>query len=122
MIENPYENNRLEEIDRMRNGIMKDTLTSVDIVEVVNCGGVFLEVYEGFFCHNLEYNPYTDFDTDMFEKQDLVKTQGNDLLQNLAKRIGLSVYGGNFGNDINEEYKCFTENCMKENIDDRVKE
>ena len=42
----------------MRNGIIIDTLTSVDIVEIVECGGI-LEVFEGFFCHNLEYNPYT---------------------------------------------------------------
>ena len=68
-IKNPYKNNRLEEINRMRNGIIIDTLTSVDIVEIVKCGGVILEIYEGFFCHNLEYNPYTEFVTDMFEKR-----------------------------------------------------
>ena len=121
-IENPYKNNRSEEINRMRNGIIIDTLTSVDIVEIVKCGGVILEVFEGFFCHNLEYNPYTEFVTDMFQKRDLFKSQGKDLLQNLAKKIGLSVYGGNIRKDINEEYKCVTENWMRENFDDRVKE
>ena len=45
----------------MRIGIIIDTLTSVDIVEIVKYGGVILEIYEGFFCHNLEYNPYTEF-------------------------------------------------------------
>ena len=69
-IENPYKNNRLEKINRMRNGILIDTLTSIDIVEIVKCGGVMLEVYESFFGHNLEYNPYTEFVTDMFEKRD----------------------------------------------------
>ena len=117
-INNPYKNNRFEEINRMRNGLIIDTLTSVDIVEIVKCGGVILEIYEGFFCHNLEYNPYTEFVTDMFEKRDLFKSQGKDLLQNLAKKIGLSVYGGNIRKDINEEYKCVTENWMKENFDD----
>ena len=57
-IKNPYKNNRLEELNRMRNGIITDTLTSVDIVEIVKCRGVTLEVFEGFFCHNLEYSPY----------------------------------------------------------------
>ena len=52
----------------MRNGIIIDTLTSVDIVEMVKNGGDILEVFERFFCHNLEYNPYTEFVTDMFEK------------------------------------------------------
>ena len=121
-IKNPYKNIRLEEINRMRNGIIVDTFTSVDIVEIIESGGVILDVYEGFFCHNLEYNRYTEFVTDMFEKRDLFKSQGKDLLQNLAKKIGLSVYGGNIRKDINEEYKCVTENWMKENFDYRVKE
>ena len=121
-VENPYKNNRFEEINRMRNGIIIDTLTSIDIVEIVKCGGIILDVYEGFFCHNLEFNPYTEFVTDMFQKRDLFKSQGKDLLQNLAKKIGLSVYGGNIRKDINEEYKCVTENWMRENFDDRVKE
>ena len=43
-------------------------MTSVDIVEVVKCGGIILEVFEGFFCHNQVYNPYTEFVTDMFEQ------------------------------------------------------
>ena len=106
----------------MRNGVVVDTLTSVDIVEIVKYGGIILEIYEGFFCHNLEFNPYTEFVTDMFEKRDMFKSQGKDLLQNLAKKIGLSVYGGNIRKDINEENKCGTENWMREKFDDRVKE
>ena len=121
-VKNPSKNNRLEEINRMRNGIIIDILTSVDIVEIVKCGGIILEIFEGFFCHNLEYNAYKEFVTDMFEKRDLFKSQGKDLLQNLAKKIGLPVYGGNIRKDINEEYKCVTETWMRENFDDRVKE
>ena len=68
-IENSYKNNRLEKNNRMRNGFIIDTLTSVDIVEIGKYGGIILEIYEGFFCHNLEYNPYTEFVTDMFEKE-----------------------------------------------------
>ena len=121
-VKNPYKNNRLEEINRMRNGIIVDTLTSIDIVEIVKCGGVILEVFEGFFCHNLNFNPYTEFVTDMFEKREMFKSQGKDLIQNLANKIGLSVYGGNIRKDINEEYRCVTENWMGENFHDRVKE
>ena len=85
----------------MRNGIIIDTLTSNEIVEIVKYGGVILDVHEGFFCHNLEYNPYAEFVTDIFEKRDLFKSQGKDLFQNLAKKIGLSVYGDNIRKDIN---------------------
>ena len=52
----------------------------------------------------------------------MVKSQGKNLFQNLAKKIGLSVYGGTIRKEINEEYKCVTENWMREIFDDRVKE
>ena len=95
-------------------------MTSVVFVEQVKCGSIILEVFEGFYCHNLEYNPYTELVAMMFERKDLFKSQGRDWLQNVAKKIGLSVYGGNIRKDINEEYKCVTENWMRENFDDRV--
>ena len=53
----------------------------------------------------------------MFEERDLFKSQRKDLLQNVDKKIELSVYGGNIRKDIYEEYKCVTEN-----FDDRSKE
>ena len=121
-IKNPYKNNRLEEVNRMRNGIIIDSLTSADFVEIVKCGAVGLKVFERFFCHNLEYNPYTEFVTDMFEKRDLFNSQGKDLLQNSAKEIGLSFYGGNITEDIDEESKCVTQNWMRGNLDHRVKD
>ena len=120
-IENPYKNNRIGEINRKRNGVITDTLTSVDNVEIVRCGVIIFELFEAFFCQNLEYKLYTEFVTEMFEKRELFKSQGKDLLQNLAKKIGLSVYGANIRKDINEEPKCVTEKWMSENFDDRVK-
>ena len=44
----------------MRKSIKIDTLTSVDIVELVKYRGFILEEFEGFFCQNLEYIPYTE--------------------------------------------------------------
>ena len=119
-VENPYKNNRLGEINRMRNGIIKDTLKSVDIVEIVKSGVVILEVYEGFFCHNLDYNPDTEFVTDIFDRRDLFESKRKNLLQNLAQKVGLLVYGSNIGKDLKEECKCVTENWLKENFDDTV--
>ena len=57
----------------------------------------------------------------MFEKRDLFQSQGKDLLQILAKKIGLLVYDGNIRKIINAEHKCVTENWLRENFDDRVK-
>ena len=64
-----------------------------------------MEVFEGFFCHNLEYSPYAEFVTNVFEKSDIFKSQGKDLLQKLVKKIGLSIYVGKIRKNINEEKK-----------------
>ena len=69
-IDNPYKRNRVEEINRSRSGIFLDTLTSVDIAERVKYAEIFLEVFDGFFCHNVECVTYTDSATEMFEKRD----------------------------------------------------
>ena len=67
----------------MRNDIIVDTLRGVDIVETCKSGGIVLEVYEVFFCHNLEYNPYLELLHDMFDNRSLFKPQGKNLLRNL---------------------------------------
>ena len=81
---NPYKNNRIEKINEIRYGVIIDTLTTADIDETVKCGVNILEVFDGIFCLNLEYNPYTELVTDMFEKRALFKLQGRNLLQDLA--------------------------------------
>ena len=53
-IKNPCKNNRSEKNSRMTNSVIIDTLTSVDIVEIVECGGNILKVFERFFCHSLQ--------------------------------------------------------------------
>ena len=67
----PYKNKKSEEFHRTRNGIILDTLTSVDIVEIVKCGGIILEFYERFFCHDQKNNTFTEFVTDIFEKKEI---------------------------------------------------
>ena len=47
-VKNPYKNNRLGENKKMRNSIIIDILTSVDIVEIDICGGVFWRCLKGF--------------------------------------------------------------------------
>ena len=79
-------------------------------------------MFDGFFCHNLEYNAYTEFITAMFEKTDLFISQGKDLLESLSKKSGLLVYGGNIRKSINEDYKSVIETWMRQKFEDRVKE
>ena len=41
------EREKKNEINRLRNGSIEDTLTSVDIQEIVKIGGKVVEIYEG---------------------------------------------------------------------------
>ena len=93
----------MEEIFTKRNGIIVDILTGVDIVETVKDGDVISEIFEGFFCHNLDFNPYTKFVTDKIEKRDSFNSQGKDSLQSLAKQMGSSVHVDNNEKDINKK-------------------
>ena len=52
----------------------------------------------------------------MFEKNSIHKERSTSTL---SQKIGLSIYGGNFTKDINEE-KIVTETWINENSDDRV--
>ena len=121
---NFFKNNRLEETYCVviRNGVVIDTLKSFDIVEINKCGSLVLEVLERLFCHNMQYNPYVDFVNDMVAKRDLYMKQGKEFLQTLFEKINNLVYGGNIRRDVNEQFKCVTDNWMKENYDYRVKE
>ena len=44
-------------MNRSRNGSSIDTLNSVDIVDLVKCGGVVLGVSEGFSCYSMQNSP-----------------------------------------------------------------
>ena len=114
--------NRLQEMNHCRNGVIFDTLISQDIIQVVICGGVLLEVYEGFFWHNMQHIPYTEFVKDMVSKRDLYKKQGKNLLKTLAKKITNSMYGGKIRQDVNDQFRCVTEDWMRHNYDCRAKE
>ena len=65
----------------MRNEYIIDTLTSFDFFQKFLSGGEVLDVYEGFVCQNLDFNPYTGFVRKMTAKG---KKQRKDSLQILA--------------------------------------
>ena len=47
------------EVNRMRNGYIIDTLTSVDIWEIVKIGGRVIEIYEGvLYRENFKISPF----------------------------------------------------------------
>ena len=120
-LNNRCKDNRLEEINRSGNGNIIDSLNSVDFVEIFENGGVALEVYEGFFCRNMQFNPFVGFLNNMVAKCDPFRKQRENWLQRLSKKVNINVYRGKIRKDTDDQYKCATKKWMKEIYDDRVK-
>ena len=76
--------NRYEETNRFTNGDITQHLTGVVIEEVVRSGAYFDEIFEGFLCDNLVFNPSERFITDTTNKRTKFKEENKTLLQTLA--------------------------------------
>ena len=113
--------NKIERVNRFRNGHITQHLTSVDIEQIVRIGGIILEFIEGFICDNLDYNPFTEYVHDLIDKRNEYKNQGKNILQLMFKDTVNGGYGSCIRQDITENYKCVTENWMLTEYDDRVK-
>ena len=109
------------EVNRMRNGYIIDTLTSVDIQEIVKIGGKVYEIYEGvIYRENFKKSPIRKVIEKIFALRQKYKDEKNDLMQGLVKLIMNSLYGVQIRRDINESYYCKSENWMKTEFDENV--
>ena len=74
------------EISRMRNGYIIDTLTSVDIQEIVKIGGRVEEIYEGvIYREKVKVNPFRKVIDILFKLRQKYKDENNDVMQLLVK-------------------------------------
>ena len=109
------------EVNRMRNGYIIDTLTSVDIQEIVRIGGKVIEIYEGvIYRENFKVSPFRKVIEKLFALKQKYKDEKNDLMQGLVKLIMNSLCGVQIRRDINESYYCKSENWMKTEFDENV--
>ena len=109
------------EVNRMRNGYIIDTLTSVDICEIVKIGGKVVEIYEGvIYRENFKVSPFRKVIEKLFALRQKYKDEKNDLMQGLVKLIMNSLYGVQIRKDINEWYSCESETWMKTEFDENV--
>ena len=93
------------EINRMRNGYIKDHLTSVDIKEIVKIGGKIIEIYEGvIYRENFKVSPFRKVIDKLFALRQKYKDEGNDVMQLLVKLLMNSLYGENIRKDIEEKF------------------
>ena len=109
------------EVNRMRNGYIIDTLTSVDIQEIVKIGGKVVEIYECvIYRENFKVSPFRKVIEKLFALRQKYKDEKNDLMQGLVKLIMNSSYGVQIRKDINESYHCKSETWMKTEFDENV--
>ena len=91
------------EVNRMRNGYIIDTLTSVDICEIVKIVGRVIEIYEGvIYRENFKLSPFRKVIEKLFASRQKYKDEHNDLMQGLVKLIMNSLYGFQKRKDIDQ--------------------
>ena len=107
----------------MRIGYIIDTLTSVDIQEIVKIGGRVVEIYEGVvYRDNFKVSPFRKVIGEFFALRQKYKDEGNDVMHLLVKLLMNSLYGENIRKDIEEKFSCKSEMWMQTEYDERVKD
>ena len=107
----------------MRNGYILDTLTSVDIQEIVKIGGQILKIYGGVvYRENFKVSPFRKVIDKLFALRQKYKNENNDVVQLLVKLLMNSLYGENIRKDIEEKFACKSEYWMQTDYDERVKD
>ena len=80
----------------MRNGYIIDTLTSVDIQEILKTGGKVIQIYEGvIYRENFKVSPFRKVIDKLFALGQKYKDENNDVMQLLVKLLMNSLYGEN---------------------------
>ena len=111
------------EINGMRNGYIIDTLTSVDIQEIVKIGGKVIEIYEGvIYRENFKVSPFRKIINKLFALRQKYKDEGNEVMQLLVKILMNSLYGEQIRKDIEEKFACKSDYWMQTQYDERVKD
>ena len=106
------------QVNRMRNGYILDTLTSVANQEIVTIGGKMIESYEGvIYRKNFKKSPIGKVIEELSALRQKYKQEHNDLMPGSVKLIKNSLY---VRRDIDEFYKCISEHWMPTEYDENV--
>ena len=117
------EKEKKSEINRMRNGYIIDTLTSVDIQEIVKIGGKVVEIYGGVIHReNFKVSPFRKVIDILFKLRQKYKDEGNEVMELLVKLLMTSLNGEQIRKDNEEKFACKPEMWMQTEYDERVKE
>ena len=109
------------EVSRMRNGTIIDTLTSVDIQEIVRTGGKILEIYDGIiFRENYSTSPFKSYIEKLFNKRLECKKNKDDVGDALVKLLMNSLYGKTVQKDITTENHIWNKSNLASKFDESV--
>ena len=115
------EKNKNIEVNRMRNGYIIDTLTSVDNCGIVKTGGRVNEIYEGvIYLENFKISPFRKVIEKLFALRHKYKDEHNDLMQGSVKLIMNGLYGVQIRKDIDQSYKCKSQHWMETEYDENL--
>ena len=115
-------NNKKIEVLRSRTGQCCDILTSVDIQEIVRCGGMIIRIFDGMiFEENFEINPFREFVLDLYTLKAKFKKEGNKVGYALVKLLLNALYGKMVQKDINTKNHLWNEETLKKNYTDDIK-
>lgn len=111
-----------QEIIRFRNGYCYDVLNSVDIQEIVRCGGEICNIYDGIiYEENYDASPFRSYIEMLFNLRKKFKEEGNKVGDELIKLLMNSLYGKTVQKDITTLNHIWNENTLKNNFDESVK-
>ena len=89
----------------MHNGYIIDTLTSVDIQQIVKLGGKVIEIYQGvIYRKNFRVSPFKKVIDNLFELIQKYEDEKNDVLQLLVRLFMNSLYGEQIRKNITDSY------------------
>ena len=105
----------------MKNGYIIDTLTSVDIQEIVKLDGTVIEIYEGvIYRENFKITLFRKVREKLFALRKKYKDEHNDLMQELVKLLMNSLYGIQIHKDIDQSYICKSQHWIEIEYDENV--
>ena len=109
------------EVNKVRNGYIIETSTSVDICEIGKTFGRVLEIYEGVdFRENFKISPFRKVIEKLFALRQKYKGEHKVLMLRLVKIIMNRLYGVQICKDIDQSYKCESQHWMETEYDENV--
>ena len=108
-------------VNRMRDGYIVDTLTSVDIQEIIKIGGEVVKIHEGvIYRENFKISPFRKVIDILFKLRKKYKDENNDVMQILVKLLMNALYGEQIRKDIEEKFACKSKMWKQTEYDERV--